>query len=181
MKKLTYVISASSIVIFLLSALFHFIYKWSGYNSIIGVIAPINESIFQHVKMIFLPIVIFYLISYLIFRNKMFINENKWAIYPIITFVVTTIIIVISYYTLNYGFNISSMFLDILSLFIGLVASAIICIRLEISSVDFQIPYYVSIVVLAVIFGLLIYFNYFPIEVNFFFDKVNSTYGAVKK
>lgn len=181
MKKLTYIISASSIAIFLLCALFHFIYQWSGYNSIIGAIAPTNESIFQHVKMIFLPIMIFYLVTYLIFKNRLIIDENKWAIYPLITFIITSIIIVIMYYTLKYGFNISSMFLDILSLFIGLVASAVICIRLEISNIDFRIPYYVSIAVLVTIFGLLLYFNYFPLEVNFFYDKVNNTYGPVKK
>lgn len=181
MKKLTYVISASSIVIFLLCTLFHFLYKWSGYNSIVGIIAPTNESIFQHVKMIFLPIILYYLISYLIFKDKIYIDENKWAIYPLITFLVTSLIVTLLYYTLNYGFNIKSMFLDILSLFIGLVSSSILCIKLEISSINFQIPYYISLIVLIVIFGLLVYFNYYPLEINFFFDKENNTYNPVKK
>lgn len=181
MKKLTYVISASSIVIFLLCALFHFLYKWSGYNEFVGIIAPTNESIFQHVKMIFMPIIIYYVVTYFIFRNKTNINIDKWIAYPLITFIITSVIIIALYYTLNYGFSISSMFLDILSLFIGLVASAIICIRLELSNINYQIKYYVPIVCLVVIFGLLVYFNYFPLEINFFYDKENMTNNAVKK
>ena len=181
MKKLTYVISASSIVIFLLCTLFHFLYKWSGYNKIVGIIAPTNESIFQHIKMIFVPIMLYYLIAFLIFKNKVNMDVNKWAVYPLITFAVTSAIVVLLYYTLNYGFNIESMFLDILTLLIGLVASSIICIRLETSNINFQIPYYISIIVLIVIFGLLVYFNFFPLEINFFYDKENKTYYEVKK
>ena len=181
MKKLTYVITASSIVIFLLCALFHFLYKWSGFNMLVGIIAPINESIFQHIKMIFIPIVLYYVVTYFIFRKNEMININKWAMYPVITFIITSTIITILYYTLNYGFNISSMFLDILSLFIGLVASSVLCIKLEISKNSFEIPYYLSIIILIIIFGLLTIFNFYPREVNFFYDKANNTYDAVKK
>ena len=181
MKKLTYIISASSIAIFILCALFHFLYKWSDYNLLVGIIAPINESIFQHIKMIFIPIVLYYLVTYFIFRKNEMININKWAMYPVITFLITSIIIIILYYTLKYGFSISSMFLDILSLFIGLVASSLICIKLEISKNSFEIPYYISIILILMLFGLLTLFNFYPREVNFFLDKVNNTYGAVKK
>ena len=97
MKKLTYIISASSIAIFLLCALFHFLYKWSGYNLLVGIIAPINESIFQHIKMIFIPIVLYYIVTYFIFRKNEMININKWSMYPVITFLITSIIIIILY------------------------------------------------------------------------------------
>lgn len=80
MKRTTYVISASSLAIFALCVIFHYIYKWSGYNEIIGAIAPIiNESIFQHIKMTFIPIILYYLITYIIFRKKYIINQDKWV------------------------------------------------------------------------------------------------------
>lgn len=180
MKRTTYIISASSLAIFAICVIFHYIYKWSGYNEIIGAIAPINESIFQHIKMTFIPTILFYLITYFIFRKKYIINKDKWAIYPLITFIITGIIITIIYYTLKYGFNISAMIIDILSLFIGLVLSSIINIKLEISNTNFKIPYYISIITLVIVFGILLYFNYYPLEVNFFYDKINNTYRNVK-
>ena len=72
------------------------------------------------------------------------------------------------------------MIIDILSLFIGLVLSSIINIKLEISNTNFKIPYYISIITLVIVFGILLYFNYYPLEVNFFYDKINNTYRNVK-
>ena len=57
-----------SITIFLINFPAHFIYDWIP-NILIKCFFPINESIFEHIKMIFTSFFIFYLILY-IFRKK---------------------------------------------------------------------------------------------------------------
>lgn len=37
----------------------HFFYEWSGENFLIGMIAPINESTWEHMKLTFFPILLF--------------------------------------------------------------------------------------------------------------------------
>ncbi len=48
---------ASVPVIVALGTVLHFAHEWSGRNSLIGVIAPVNESVWEHLKMAYWPAV----------------------------------------------------------------------------------------------------------------------------
>lgn len=41
-----------------LGTLFHFVYQWSGNNPVVGLFFPVNESVWEHLKLIFFPIII---------------------------------------------------------------------------------------------------------------------------
>jgi len=41
--------------VFFLGALLHTVYEWSDGNLIVGALTPVNESIWEHLKMVFLP------------------------------------------------------------------------------------------------------------------------------
>ena len=43
----------------LLGTLLHFTYRWSGRNPLIGLIAPVNESVWEHMKLLFFPMLLF--------------------------------------------------------------------------------------------------------------------------
>lgn len=55
---------ASFLVTGLLGVLFHFVYEWSGKNSFIGLFFPVNESTWEHLKLIFFPILLVSVIEY---------------------------------------------------------------------------------------------------------------------
>ena len=38
--------------------LFHFIYEWSGFHPLAGLFAPVNESTWEHLKMLFFPVLL---------------------------------------------------------------------------------------------------------------------------
>ena len=42
-----------------LGTLSHFFYDWSGQNPLIGLISPVNESTWEHMKLIFFPMLFF--------------------------------------------------------------------------------------------------------------------------
>ncbi|WAJ26028.1 DUF6512 family protein [Lacrimispora xylanolytica] len=46
-----------------MGTLFHFAYEWSGENPVVGLISPVNESVWEHMKLIFFPMVIFGLLK----------------------------------------------------------------------------------------------------------------------
>ena len=42
----------------------HFLYKWSGKKKIVGLISPVNESTWEHMKLITTPMILFSLVEY---------------------------------------------------------------------------------------------------------------------
>lgn len=44
--------------------LWHFVYEWSGKNFLIGLAAPVNESVFEHLKLLLFPVFLFTLLEY---------------------------------------------------------------------------------------------------------------------
>ena len=52
-----------------LSGVFHFIYDWSGKQAWIGFFCPVNESTWEHLKLLFFPVLIFSAIEYIWIRK----------------------------------------------------------------------------------------------------------------
>ena len=59
----------------IIGTLFHFIYNWSGDNVLIGLIAPVNESVWEHMKLIFFPMLFFSIYSKFRFKNISCLNS----------------------------------------------------------------------------------------------------------
>lgn len=57
-----------AVFVLLTGTLSHFLYKWSGNNFIVGLITPVNESVWEHMKMVFFPMLLYGL--FMIFRLK---------------------------------------------------------------------------------------------------------------
>ena len=53
-----------------LSGVFHFIYDWSGKQAWIGFFCPVNESTWEHLKLLFFPVLIFSAIEYIWIRKE---------------------------------------------------------------------------------------------------------------
>lgn len=114
-----------TLIQFLLGALLHFVYDIFNF-SLIGTFAPINESIFEHVKLVFYPMIIIGVIVIIYFK--------KQKIYTLTSLFIGTLVASFSmffiYYFYRYGLGIESMYYDIGLLFvvqaIGNIVSLII-------------------------------------------------------
>ena len=53
-----------ALFVIVLGSLAHFFYDWSGNNILIGLFAPVNESTWEHMKLVFFPMLIFSIFSY---------------------------------------------------------------------------------------------------------------------
>ena len=67
MKKLNAVLEF--IIVGTVGTLWHFVYDWTGDNHFIGFFFPVNESTWEHLKLIFFPAIIYSVIEYLIIKN----------------------------------------------------------------------------------------------------------------
>lgn len=58
------------VFVIIMGSLFHFLYDWSGHNHIVGLFTPVNESVWEHMKLLFFPMLFYSLIMILQFRKK---------------------------------------------------------------------------------------------------------------
>ncbi len=57
-----------TIFVLVVGSFSHFVYDWSGKNCIIALFCPVNESTWEHMKLLFFPSCLY--ISYMTFRMK---------------------------------------------------------------------------------------------------------------
>ena len=65
----------------ILGVLFHFTYDWLGQNAAAGLFFPINESIWEHLKLLYFPVVLWWVVEWSIGGKKeRFFAPRVWAL-----------------------------------------------------------------------------------------------------
>ena len=59
MKQLKHYTIIGILFVLITGVLAHFLYQWSGNNRIVGYFTPINESIWEHMKLLFFPMLLY--------------------------------------------------------------------------------------------------------------------------
>ena len=167
------IIIIKTIAIFLSLFLFSNMYRWIP-NFVTATIFPVNESLFEHLKMIYTCEIIVSLIIYLILKYKNIKIYNYF-----LALLIGTVFDIILFYLI---------YLPIYNRFgEGLLYTLIIYfITLGISQYLFYLitlkdnkPLYnkISLIVIPIIWIILFYFTFNPIETKFFFDPIKEVYG----
>lgn len=63
MKQLKYFCIVGVIFTSIAGTISHFVYEWSGNNFLVGLFFPVNESTWEHMKLIFFPMLVFALLG----------------------------------------------------------------------------------------------------------------------
>ena len=160
-----------------LSFLSHFIYEWYD-NFLFSMFFPVNESIWEHMKLLITPVLIYALIEYFIYKNKS-IKFNIFSLSYSISIIIGIILYLIIYLLFNHFFahniivSIVLLFFDYI--FISFVSYLIINTR--------KIKYSKTIGNLLIIFiyFMFYYLTYYPIHYYIFYDTKNKVYGIIKE
>ena len=158
MKSLKSYMITGIIFVSVLGTLFHFVYEWSGNNFFIGLFTPVNESIWEHTKLLFFPMLIYSL--YL--QNK---NSDQ---YPCINSAMIagslagSALIIVLFYTYSgiIGFNVA--FADILIFFISVIVSFLIVYKKTISCKEDKYSSFLDFLQIVMIFLFIIFTIYSP-------------------
>ncbi len=146
-----------------LGTIFHFVYEWSGNNIFVGVFAPINESIWEHTKLIFFPMLIYYF--YLQRKIGTKFPSVKRAVISGTLFGVWLIISLFYTYSGIIGFNFA--FADISIFYISVILSFYIVFKNLISCKENKHSVILKILLLIMIF-LYIIFTFYPPNIPLF-------------
>lgn len=155
-KKLCVSTIIGMIITCLLGALFHFVYEWSGANFIIGLFVPVNESIWEHMKLAFFPMLIFFVLEYPLFFHHY--PHLFYADLPSLLMGTLSMPVIFYTYTGILGFH--TLLLDILTLIISVTLGFAVRLRLIQSGYKKYIFLYF---ICTLIFGVcFLIFTYYP-------------------
>lgn len=154
--------------------LFHFVYQWTGENKIIAAFVPVNESIWEHLKLAFYPMGIFAIIEYFIVKNK----TNNYLEAKTIGIFVAIFFIVVAYFTYTGIIGAGIFFIDILIFILSIIIGEYVAYRLMIrkNESNEKTKILAIIILTFLLFGFIL-FTYYPPEVNLFRDFATGNYG----
>ena len=158
----------NTISIFILNFIAHFTYKFipSFFTSIFF---PVNESIMEHVKMLFTTGVVFTLISYI------FTKENNIFIKAFLRSLILCIILLILYLPVYYLLG-ENLPLTLVILFITILLEEIIFVFIPITKNNNTLNI-IGLILLIITYIIFTIWTYYPPQVDLFIDPETNTYG----
>ncbi len=169
-KKLTII---NIILVFLLSFVSHFVYDLIP-NNLTAIFFPVNESIFEHLKMAFTTYTIVLIIDSIILKIKHETLSNL-SISVFLSSVMTVISLGIIYPIV---FNLigENMFITLIIYFITILIGNLVGYKaLQSNDLHLRETALISIIVITILFGIL---SFHPLKIKtYFYDYSNEIYG----
>lgn len=167
----------SVIFTWILGTILHFLYEWSGDNKIIASFSAVNESTWEHLKLVFFPMLITTIVGFLVIGKD---NKKFWCAKTIGIILAMSFIIVFFYtYTGIIGTNFA--ILDIGSFFVAVILGEYVAYKIMTND-EYKLKCNKRIAVIGLICILLcfIIFTYLPPHIGLFKDSISNGYGIQK-
>ncbi len=158
----------SIVVISLIGTLSHFLYDISNHNKIVGLFAAVNESTWEHIKIVLTPTLLWGVVDGFIYGN----NPNYFLAKFISLFVIILLMPVL-FYGHKAIIKKNLFFLDILNFYIVIIVSHSL---LKIEEIHF-IFQYLSCIGIFLIFGGYMIHTLMPAKSFLFKDPISNQYG----
>ena len=164
--------------IFLLTVLFHYLYEWFP-NPVFAALFPVNESIWEHMKLIYSGFLLWGIIEYFLIK-KFDINVSNFISSLFITLVFSIIVYLIIYLPLYNIFG-ESMFISITVLILIIIIGNIFNYYLETTRKDDNSLSVASFVLIILGYVVFLSLTFNPLKNYIFYDTHNRGYGIIEK
>ena len=163
----------STIGIFLLCFLFHFIYEWIT-STITSIFFPVNESIWEHMKLLFSAIIFYGIVDYIILQ-KFKIKYNNFFTSLFISAITIILIYLVMFLPIYYKIG-ENMIITIGLMLIAIIISQVISYKI-LKAKDFNKINIISLILIIISYIIFAYLTYNPIKNELFFDTQEEKYG----
>ena len=171
MKKIKVV---GVLVIFALTVLYHFLYEWFP-NPVFSVLFPVNESIWEHMKLLYSGILTWGIVEYFILKRKNIKFTNYFS--SLFLTMITSIIVYLILYLLLYSLFKENMFISIGLLIIVIILMGIFNYYLIIRKEENWFLDKVSIILIILGYVVFLSLTYDPPRNYIFYDTTENKYG----
>ena len=161
-------------ILFLVGGFLHFAYGLAGNNVLIGMIAPVNESVFEHMKMV-LPLVLWWSLYYVCNGVKYNINRDKWFWACTVSLACSILTIPTVAYTYRNAFGIESVVFDVFILLFAIAVGQMIGIHVY--RYGKGVSFVTSLTIIALIVVMFVVFTFWPPHTPIFQDDNTGEYG----
>ena len=160
------------IAVSLFGTVLHFLYGWTD-SSIVALFSAVNESTWEHMKLLFFPMFLFATAEYFIVGKN---YENFWAV-KLKGVLIGLLLIPTYFYTLNGVFGKTPDWVNIAIFFIAVaVAFLSETIMLKGKKQGFRFEK-LAVVTLFIIAGLFFVFTFYPPKIPIFQDPISNSFG----
>ncbi|MEG2088092.1 MAG: DUF6512 family protein [Angelakisella sp.] len=158
----------------LLGTILHFTYDWSRENAVVGIFSATNESTWEHLKLLAMPMLLFGMVEYFVWGKQIrnFIPVKALSIF------LGMVTIVVLFYTYVGVVGQHFLWADIGTFVVGVLAASLFSahfLNTELFSSERSIRLgWAGLLLIAASFVL---FTFFPPRVGLFLDPVSQRYG----
>lgn len=157
----------------ILGTLLHFLFDWTGGSWIAAIFSAVNESIGEHTKLLFYPMVLFALIEYKAWGREV---ASFWCI-KLLGILTGLLLIPVLYYTYTGILGIKADWFNITIFFIAAAAAYYLETKLFQKDFSCKLPAWAAVVVICLLAAGYTAVTFYPPTMPFFQDPVNGTYG----
>ena len=175
-KKIFWFELIGVIVIFLIGSLWHNLYELSGENLLMGLISPVNESIWEHWKLGFYPILIYALFEYSFIKDE----ANNFLFSKVIGIIVFNIVCFGLLYIYKNLIGEPGLPVHLTAYFLGILAAQIVSYLIMCYSKENNDYLRFALVFIGVFIMIFIKFTFNPPLMDYFKDSETGTFGINK-
>ncbi len=153
--------------------LLHYLYEWANKSPFVAFFSAVNESIWEHMKLFFVPMLLFAL-----FENRLLKKDYPFFWCGKLVGVLLGLIIIPSLYYLYTGaLGVNADWFNIAIYFIAVAAAFYIETVFIKNRFRCILSAKSSLIVLAIIALCFVFFTFYPIHIPLFQDPVTKSFG----
>ena len=153
--------------------LLHFLYDWTGQFPLAGIVSAVNESVWEHMKLLYFPMLLAALAQRPFLAPQ---RSNFWCV-KLLGILTGLALIPALYYTYTGALGVHLTWVDISIFYIAAAAADLLETHLLLPERRRHCPSVLAAVLIAVIAFAFLFFTFFPPELPLFQDPVTLTYG----
>ena len=160
----------NTIFILLLGTLLHFTFKWSNNNILVAAFSSVNESTWEHLKLLFFPMLITAIIGHFYLK----ISQNYLCL-KTKAIIISIVFTIVFFYTYTGIIGTNFAFLDIGSFYVAVILGQYYTYK-KINT-NTNCNNYISTIILFILFLCFIIFTFFPPHIGLFKDPLTGMFG----
>lgn len=160
------------IVTLIIGTFSHFTYEWTGNQIFVGLFCPVNESVWEHLKLVFFPFFLYSLLEYFLVGKRF----NNYWFHKSISVILGCLFIVLGFYVYTIVLN-DNLILDLILFVVAVVISFLYgykWIRRNRILINYN---WLGVLLLLILIIAFIICSITPPEIGIFEDPHTLTYG----
>lgn len=161
-----------------IGTLLHFMYEWTGESLIAAAFSAVNESLWEHLKLLVVPMLLFGIIEYFYYGKAL----DNFVTVRFLSILLGMAIIIFGFYTYSGAWGQNLLLVDILLFVLAvLLAYFFSFIALQKHRFDSPAAKWASIIGIFTLIALFVWFTFSPPHIPLFIDTETGLFGVDKR